>query len=211
MSVNIISVSNLNQFSTRQLRAMIKQRTAEVNIQISQYREFVSEGKQKESKATNNMIERMKRAAGTKSGKRGEVGLGLTYKRKEELVAQYNLIQKFLAYDLSIPAHAEQQTERIEKSRATWQKRYGYISKEDFAALSYDMSAVASALSDYGYEDIGGEIAENYQKASNKGRKNFLKYVLKARDNTKSLGRPATPEDIIDQLISVMKEDDAFS
>lgn len=203
----LISVSELNKLSTRTLRSMIRQKTAEVNIEVAQYREFVKEGKQQASAATDNMIQRMQRAAGTKSGRRGEIGLGLTYKRKEELVGQYNLLQKFLKYDLSIPAHAKEHAERLEKSRKTWERRYGYISKEDFANLSYDMSAVAAALNDYGYEDIGGEIAENYQNANAKGRKNFIRYVLQARDRAKG----GTPEDIIDNLIHVMKEDGAFN
>lgn len=203
---DLLSVKELSKLSTRTLRGMIKNKTAEVNIEIGMYRDAVKEGKQAESKATENMINRMKRAAGTNAGRRGEVGLGLTYKRKDELIAQYNQLQKFLKYDLSIPAHAAEREASIEKSRATWNRRYGYMSKEEFSNLSYDMTAVAAALNSYGYEDIGGEIAENYQNANKKGRQNFLKYVLTARDAAKG----GTPEDIIDQLIRVMTDDGAF-
>lgn len=194
------SRKELQQLSTRKLRAMIRQVTAEVNIQIAGYRENVKAGKTADDKITNYMINRLVRTAGAK-GRRGEVGLGYARKRKGELVTQLYELNRFMEIDINIPVHAKKHSERLEKARNTWNKTYGYISQEDFGQLAYDMSAVAEALESYGYEDIGGALAEQYQKSKKKDK--FLKRVLEARDKAKG----GTPEDIIDQLADILKRE----
>lgn len=208
------SVYNL---STRQLKAKIRALTTEVNARIKRYREAVSAGEF--SKGEQGFIERTietvkKATAGRRSksdeyyipqGKKGEIGLGLSYKSKEELQKQLASLRRFEKKDISTPTGKEEWSDKVQTQYDTFRMRYNEnLSKEEYEDMCDTMNVVKEVLKDYGYEDYGREYARTYAKASEQGKQKFIKYVKQAKKDSAGAGQ--TTEQILDRVAELLRE-----
>ena len=101
------STENLSVFdlTTRELREEIRKRTASVNATINEYRNAVQLGIEKANQVVEDSVRKMREAAIDinkqtgeiiePKGRKGEIGLGLTYKTKSELQRQLAGLRRF--------------------------------------------------------------------------------------------------------------------
>ena len=186
--------------TVKQLHKAIREKTAEANIRIAEYRESG-----KSIKVYEKEIGYLKQYAGTKTGARGEVGLGLKYKTKAQLEKQLNRLQGFIAKDVYSDRGKEAYNEdRYDRSRSAFNARYGYMSETDFRELYDTFDVLRNELKDYGYEDLGASLAQQFQQTTNKAK--FADYVLDVAKHNKGI----SSETFIDILSNKLKEEGAL-
>ena len=186
--------------TVKQLQNAIREKTAEANIRIAEYRESG-----KSIKVYEKEIGYLKQYAGTKTGARGEVGLGLKYKTKAQLEKQLNRLNNFISKDVySERGKDAYNAERYDNSRSTFNARYGYMSESDFRELYDTLDVLRNELKDYGYEDLGPSLALQFQLTTNKAK--FADYVLDVAKHNKGI----SSEQFIDILSNKLKEEGAL-
>lgn len=200
--------------TTRQLRDEIRKRTATVNIRINEYREAIEEGKQKSNRIVEESIRKMKEASYTfnketgeiriPKSKKGEIGLGLTYKTKTELQRQLAGLRRFEERDIETPEGKRKSEEKTERQYKTFTDRYGDMSRDEYEDMIDTMNVVKNTLKDYGYEDYGGSYARTYTKANKEGKRKFARYIDQAK--RESAGAGQTTEDILDRVAELLRE-----
>ena len=186
--------------TVKQLQNAIREKTAEANIRIAEYRE-----RGKSIKEYEKEIGYLKQYAGTKTGARGEVGLGFKYKTKAQLEKQLNRLEAFIAKDIYSERGKEAyNADRYDKSRNTFNARYGYMSESDFRELYDTFDVLRNELKDYGYEDLGASLAQQFQQTTKKAK--FADYVLDVAKHNKGI----SSETFIDILSNKLKEEGAL-
>lgn len=186
--------------TVKQLQNAIREKTAEANIRIAEYRE-----RGKSIKVYEKEIGYLKQYAGTKTGARGEVGLGFKNKTKVQLEKQLNRLEGFIAKDVySEKGKEAYNRDRYDKSRSTFKARYGYMSESDFRELYDTFDVLRNELKDYGYEDIGPSLAQQFQLTTNKAK--FADYVLDVAKHNKGI----SSETFIDILSNRLKQEGAL-
>ena len=208
------STENLSVFdlTTRELRAEIRKRTASVNATINEYRNAVQLGIEKANKVVEDSIRKMREAAIDinkqtgeiiePKGRKGEIGLGLTYKNKSELQRQLAGLRRFEEKDIYTPSGKEKWNEKTNRQYETFKNRYGDISRSEYEDMIDTMNIVKNTLKDYGYEDFGGSYARTYARANKTGKRKFARYVDQAR--RESSGK--TTEDVLDRVAELLRE-----
>ena len=216
--------NDIYDLTTRELRKEIRSKTNIVNIRILEYREKIARGEIKESELVEQSIKQMREATASEKvlkrkvngkntsihtgvyvipeGKRGEIGLGLSYKTKIELQKQLSVLRRFLRNDVDTPEGERQWNKKLEKQYKTFVERYGDINTDEYIEMIDSMNIVKNTLKDYGYEDFGGGYARMYTRANKQGKRKFSKYVEIARKE--SIGR--TTEDILDRVAVLLRE-----
>ena len=217
-----ITQSSVYDMTTRELRKEIRKRTAEINVRIMEYQEAVKQKIKKASKIVERGIERLKEASAFEKvvrnkktgetkhtgiyyvpkGKKGEIGLGLSYKSKAELQKQLAGLRRFETKDIETPQGQKEWSEKTEKQYETFRKRYRDISKEEYEEMIDTMNIVKNTIKDYGYEEFGGGYARAYVNANRQGRRKFAKYVEQAK--RESSGK--TTEDVLDRVNELLRE-----
>lgn len=208
-STESLSVFDL---TTRELREEIRKRTASVNATINEYRNAVQLGIEKANQVVEDSIRKMREAAIDinkqtgeiiePKGRKGEIGLGLTYKNKSELQRQLAGLRRFEEKDIYTPSGKEKWTEKTNRQYETFKNRYGDISRSEYDDMIDTMNIVKNTLKDYGYEDFGGSYARTYTRANKTGKRKFARYVDQAR--RESSGK--TTEDVLDRVAELLRE-----
>ena len=166
---------------------------------------FFNRGGCHDGKTVAKEIGYLKQYAGTKTGARGEVGLGLKYKTKAQLEKQLNRLEGFIAKDVYSERGKEAYNEyRYDRSRSTFNARYGYMSESDFRELYDTFDVLRNELQDYGYEDLGASLAQQFQQTTNKAK--FADYVLNVAKHNKGI----SSETFIDILSNKLREEGAL-
>lgn len=208
------STENLSVFdlTTRELREEIRKRTASVNATINEYRNAVQLGIEKVNQVVEDSIRKMREAAIDinkqtgeiiePKGRKGEIGLGLTYKNKSELQRQLAGLRRFEEKDIYTPSGKEKWNEKTNRQYETFKNRYGDISRSEYDDMIDTMNIVKNTLKDYGYEDFGGSYARTYTRANKAGKRKFARYVDQAR--RESSGK--TTEDVLDRVAELLRE-----
>ena len=208
------STENLSVFdlTTRELRAEIRKRTARVNSTINEYRNTVQLGIEKANQVVEDSIRKMREASIdinkltgeiiVPKGRKGEIGLGLTYKNKSELQRQLAGLRRFEEKDIYTPSGKEKWNEKTNRQYETFKNRYGDISRSEYDDMIDTMNIVKNTLKDYGYEDFGGSYARTYTRANKAGKRKFARYVDQAR--RESSGK--TTEDVLDRIAELLRE-----
>lgn len=208
------STENLSVFdlTTRELREEIRKRTASVNATINEYRNAVQLGIEKANQVIEDSIRKMREAAIDinkqtgeiiePKGRKGEIGLGLTYKNKSELQRQLAGLRRFEEKDIYTPSGKEKWNEKTNRQYETFKNRYGDISRSEYDDMIDTMNIVKNTLKDYGYEDFGGSYARTYTRANKAGKRKFARYVDQAR--RESSGK--TTEDVLDRVAELLRE-----
>jgi len=186
--------------TVKELQKEIRAKTNEANIRINEYRE-----RGKSNRVYEKEIGYLKTYARTKTGARGEVGLGFKGKSKIELEKQLNRLNTFISKDVYSDAGKDAYVSaRYEKARNTFNARYGYMSESEYRELYDTFDVLRSQLSDYGYEDLGPSLAQKFQESKDKSK--FADYVLQVKRENKGI----TSEQFIDRLTELMKEKGAL-
>lgn len=208
------STENLSVFdlTTRELREEIRKRTASVNATINEYRNAVQLGIEKANQVVEDSIRKMREAAIDinkqtgkiiePKGRKGEIGLGLTYKNKSELQRQLAGLRRFEEKDIYTPSGKEKWNEKTNRQYETFKNRYGDISRNEYDDMIDTMNIIKNTLKDYGYEDFGGSYARTYTRANKAGKRKFARYVDQAR--RESSGK--TTEDVLDRVAELLRE-----
>lgn len=208
------STENLSVFdlTTRELREEIRKRTASVNATINEYRNAVQLGIEKSNQVVEDSIRKMREASIDinkqtgeiiePKGRKGEIGLGLTYKNKSELQRQLAGLRRFEEKDIYTPSGKEKWNEKTNRQYETFKNRYGDISRSEYDDMIDTMNIVKNTLKDYGYEDFGGSYARTYTRATKAGKRKFARYVDQAR--RESSGK--TTEDVLDRVAELLRE-----
>ena len=208
------STENLSVFdlTTRELRAEIRKRTESVNATINEYRNAVQLGIEKANQVVEDSIRKMREVSIDinkqtgeiiePKGRKGEIGLGLTYKNKSELQRQLAGLRRFEEKDIYTPSGKEKWNEKTNRQYETFKNRYGDISRSEYDDMIDTMNIVKNTLKDYGYEDFGGSYARTYTRANKAGKRKFARYVDQAR--RESSGK--TTEDVLDRVAELLRE-----
>lgn len=186
--------------TVKELQQAIREKTAEANIRISEYRE-----RGKSIKVYEKEIGYLKQYAGTRTGARGEIGLGFKYKTKTQLEKQLNRLNEFIAKDVYSERGKEAYSEdRYNRSRKAFNERYGYMSENDFRELYDTFDVLRNELKDYGYEDLGPSLAQQFQQTSEKAK--FADYVIDVARHNKGI----SSETFIDILSNKLRNEGAL-
>ena len=182
-------------WTTRQLKDYIRQHTQQINFD---FYAMQADG-QTPTKAVMREREKLIQLGTGRETKQG-IGLGLSHKRKSELLQQARAIRDFESIDYESPTARRKYSEQIDKAYRQYSKRKNAtgqpkLSKKSYVEFVETLGAVGDKiLQEFGYD----AIAEEYKNSSGKQRTNFLQAMIKAHDKLKGTG--ATGEDLIDAL-----------
>ena len=183
-------------WTTRELRDYIRKHTQQINIDLYQMYE---EGKTP-TKAVLREREKLIQLGTGKETRAGGIGLGLSYKRKSELIQQARAVRDFEAIDYESPAARRKYSSQIDKAYRKYSKRKSAtgqpkLSKKAYVDFVETLGAVGDkVLQEFGYESI----SEEYKNSTGKQRTNFLQSMIKVHKELEGTG--ASGEDLIDAL-----------
>jgi hypothetical protein len=180
--------------TNKELQAIIREKTKEVNVRLFEYRLAG-----KEYKDVEQAIRNIKNISGVEESKEGfEIGTGsISRKSKAQLIRQARELNSFLQWDISTPEGRRQLEAREQKEWKTFQERPDHKdwTYDEWRDVVETMGALGKDIIDqFGSDNI---IAE-YEKRTDKGRislLNTMRAVLK-----ESKGKSWTPEDLMDAL-----------
>lgn len=201
-SIDEILDTSAYDLTVKELQKAIRYLTPKLNVRIAEYREEIAKGEWEESIVGNIAIEALKATAGTK-GVKGEIGLGLKGKNKSQLQKQFQELRRFENKDIFTPEGQREWSAKTEKQYNEFRKNYNEdLTRDEYEQMIDTMNVVKHHLKDYGYEDIGRNIANQFAKASQKNKTKFVDIVIKARDTATASETNAgvTAEDVIDRL-----------
>lgn len=191
-------------WTTRELRAYIRARTMDVNKRIQSFGENISD-------AYGKLVKKLQKNAGLKRPKEGVVGLGLSYKHKDELLKQARGLEGFIKFDKESSIAVSEHDKKLKQSYDTFMGKY-YDMDRDFTFENYK-----KMWEDF--EEIGDDIrkiqymsfAENYSRAVTSGHKVDLKAVYdrasKRRDALQKKNKVVTNTDFADMMMDELKKD----
>lgn len=183
-------------WTTRELRDYIRKHTQQINIDLYQMYE---EGKTP-TKAVLREREKLIQLGTGKETRAGGIGLGLSNKRKSELIQQARAIRDFEAIDYESPTARRKYSSQIDKAYRKYSKRKSAtgqpkLSKKAYVDFVETLGAVGDkVLQEFGYESI----SEEYKNSTGKQRTNFLQAMIKVHKELEGTG--ASGEDLIDAL-----------
>lgn len=182
-------------WTTRQLKAYIREHTQQINFDLYA---MEAEG-QKPTKAVMREREKLIQL-GTGRETRQGIGLGLSHKKKSELIQQARAIRDFESIDYESPTARRKYNEQIDKAYRQYSKRKNATGQPKLSKKSYvDFVETLGAVGDKILQEFGYDaIAEEYKNSTGKQRTNFLQAMIKTHDKLKGTG--ATGEDLIDAL-----------
>ena len=182
-------------WTTRQLKDYIRQHTQQINFD---FYAMQAEG-QTPTKAVMREREKLIQLGTGRETKRG-IGLGLSHKKKSELLQQARAIRDFESIDYESPTARRKYSEQIDKAYRQYSKRKNATGQPKLPKKSYvEFVETLGAVGDKILQEFGYDaIAEEYKNSSGKQRTNFLQAMIKAHDKLKGTG--ATGEDLIDAL-----------
>lgn len=221
------TLENVYDLTTRELRYEIRWRTRQANENIKTMKEFDLFRQREEklltrTRASTAYYNKKRGEFVVPKGRTGEIGLGLSNKRKESLQQQllelrgfeetttntldyfwqgYNSVGE---YDYDEYEEEPVFSDKVQRQYDTFVDRYGDLTKQEYLDMIDTFNNVKEALKQYGYESMGGSLAAKYVEANRTGRRNFYNYV---KDALPELGGNGTVEDLIDVLAELMKKD----
>ena len=187
MKTDIIS----DKWTTRELRAFIRQETQSVNYKFIDY----IQSEEKPNPIALAEFEKLK-ALGTGNVNAEYIGLGLTYKTKAELLVQARALQEAQQVDFFTPEAMREYDEKEQAAYNTTRDRYGVnMSADDFHQFAESMGALDSYINNRG---LGSkELLMVYNDASEKGKINFASYFMATK---REMAAGMSTDDFVDIL-----------
>ena len=188
-----------NGRTVRQLKEEIRRLTRAVNIRIAEYRaehESVDE-------LFTKVIDKLKLNSGVDRGyEGGEIGLGVSGKKKSDLERQVAELERFEAKEWFSPDAFSKLEGRFKQSDDTFVKNHGQISEDEWEAYVTMLGTMQTHLAGYGYENIEGSMANIFVDADVSGKRKMAHYVRQTGRELR--GKGATPEIFLETLTSIM-------
>lgn len=183
-------------WTTRELQAYIKKHTQQINIDLYQMYE---EGKTP-TKAVLREREKLIQLGTGKETRAGGIGLGLSRKRKSELIQQARAIRDFEAIDYESPTARRKYNSQIDKAYKKYANRKNQTGQPKLSKKAYvDFVETLGAVGDKVLQEFGYvSISEEYKNSTGKQRTNFLQAMVKVHKELEGTG--ASGEDLIDAL-----------
>lgn len=187
-------------WTVKELKNYIREQTAQINFDLY----TMYEAGKKPTKAVLREREKLIQLGTGKETRQG-IGLGLSYKKKSELIQQARALKDFERIDYESPTAKKRYSEQIDKAYREYSKRkratgQPKLSKESYVDFVETLGAVGDkVLQEFGYE----AIAEEYKNSTGKQRTNFLQAMVKVRRDLEGTG--ATGEALIDALHNELK------
>ena len=183
-------------WTTRELRDYIRKQTQQINADLY----AMYESGQKPTKAVLREREKLIQLGTGRETKQGAIGLGLSHKRKSELLQQARALRDFESIDYESPTARRKYNEQIDKAYKEYAKRKRASGQPPLSKGSYvDFVETLGAVGDKVLQEFGYEsISEEYKNSSGKQRTNFLQAMVKVHNQLEGTG--ASGEDLIDAL-----------
>lgn len=142
-------------------------------------------------------------ALGTGTETKQGIGLGLSYKRKPELIAQARALAQFRRLDFTSDTAKKEYDTQVDKAYKSYLQRH-HVKR--FTKAQYQQFVeIAGALGDKILEQFGYEsIVEVYTSAKQSQRNNLLRATMKVLNENKDKG--LNGEDLIDLLHKELSE-----
>lgn len=198
MKTDIIS----DKWTTRELRAFIRQETQSVNYKFIDY----IQSEEKPNPIALAEFEKLK-ALGTGNINAEYIGLGLSNKTKGELLVQARALQEAQQADFFTPEAKREYKEKEEQAYTTTKNKYGFkMSQEDYHNFVENMGALDEYIKNLG---LGSkELLHTYYSAKKGKRVNFAKYFMEVkREKERNPKSIVTTDDFIDKLMEKVTEE----
>lgn len=201
MKTDIIS----NKWTTKELKAFIRESTASVNYRLLDYNQNTPPEKR------NPLVEAERQRLVDISGVRGRngfIGLGLEFKNKPALIQQARALQDFLDADIYTPDVAREYSEKENAAYNAFiqnHPQYGDMSQQEYHDFVEALGALGSHIVD---EFIDSETVLHLYDQATSGEKRSLASAMKKVIN-QSKGQGYSQEDLVLMLRNEMNIGDS--
>lgn len=201
------------KWTTEQLKAYIKQRTKEANKNINEYRDKVKKGDIEEYRSVENVIEKLRAKAGVKGRKGAEIGLGLSGKKKEQLLEQARGLARYKQFDVWSEDFKREQEEKTQKAYKSFKSNLLYkgvdVTYEEYKDMVSQLGTIGEAV--LGKLDYEAAL-EQYSQALRSGKKINLVKIFNDVDGAIKSGKAKVydNEDMLDMIVEEIRRQSKF-
>lgn len=201
------------KWTTEQLKAYIKQRTKEANKNINEYRDKVKKGDIEEYRSVENIIEKLRAKAGVKGRKGAEVGLGLSGKKKAQLLEQARGLARYKQFDVWSEDFKREQEEKTQKAYKSFKSNLLYqgvdVTYEEYKDMVSQLGTIGEAV--LGKLDYEAAL-EQYSQALRSGKKINLVKIFNDVDGAIKSGKAKVydNEDMLDMIVEEIRRQSKF-
>ena len=201
------------KWTIEQLKAYIKQRTKEANKNINEYRDKVKKGDIEEYRSVENVIEKLRAKAGVKGRKGAEIGLGLSGKKKEQLLEQARGLARYKQFDVWSEDFKREQEEKTQKAYKSFKSNLLYkgvdVTYEEYKDMVSQLGTIGEAV--LGKLDYEAAL-EQYSQALRSGKKINLVKIFNDVDGAIKSGKAKVydNEDMLDMIVEEIRRQSKF-
>lgn len=201
------------KWTTEQLKAYIKQRTKEANKNINEYRDKVKKGDIEEYRSVENVIEKLRAKAGVKGKKGAEIGLGLSGKKKAQLLEQARGLARYKQFDVWSEDFKREQEEKTQKAYKSFKSNLLYqgvdVTYEEYKDMVSQLGTIGEAV--LGKLDYEAAL-EQYSQALRSGKKINLVKIFNDVDGAIKSGKAKVydNEDMLDMIVEEIRRQSKF-
>lgn len=201
------------KWTTEQLKAYIKQRTKEANKNINEYRDKVKKGDIEEYRSVENVIEKLRAKAGVKGRKGAEIGLGLSGKKKAQLLEQARGLARYKQFDVWSEDFKREQEEKTQKAYKSFKSNLLYkgvdVTYEEYKDMVSQLGTIGEAV--LGKLDYEAAL-EQYSQALRSGKKINLVKIFNDVDGAIKSGKAKVydNEDMLDMIVEEIRRQSKF-
>lgn len=201
------------KWTTEQLKAYIKQRTKEANKNINEYRDKVKKGDIEEYRSVENVIEKLRAKAGVKGRKGAEIGLGLSGKKKAQLLEQARGLARYKQFDVWSEDFKREQEEKTQKAYKSFKSNLLYkgvdVTYDEYKDMVSQLGTIGEAV--LGKLDYEAAL-EQYSQALRSGKKINLVKIFNDVDGAIKSGKAKVydNEDMLDMIVEEIRRQSKF-
>lgn len=201
------------KWTTEQLKAYIRQRTKEANKNINEYRDKVKKGDIEEYRSVENVIEKLRAKAGVKGKKGAEIGLGLSGKKKAQLLEQARGLARYKQFDVWSEDFKREQEEKTQKAYKSFKSNLLYqgvdVTYEEYKDMVSQLGTIGEAV--LGKLDYEAAL-EQYSQALRSGKKINLVKIFNDVDGAIKSGKAKVydNEDMLDMIVEEIRRQSKF-
>ena len=201
------------KWTTEQLKAYIRQRTKEANKNINEYRDKVKKGDIEEYRSVENVIEKLRAKAGVKGRKGAEIGLGLSGKKKAQLLEQARGLARYKQFDVWSEDFKREQEEKTQKAYKSFKSNLLYqgvdVTYEEYKDMVSQLGTIGEAV--LGKLDYEAAL-EQYSQALRSGKKINLVKIFNDVDGAIKSGKAKVydNEDMLDMIVEEIRRQSKF-
>ena len=201
------------KWTTEQLKAYIKQRTKEANKNINEYRDKVKKGDIEEYRSVENVIEKLRAKAGVKGRKGAEIGLGLSGKKKAQLLEQARGLARYKQFDVWSEDYKREKEEKTQKAYESFTNNLMNkgidVTYEEYKDMVDQLGSIGEGV--LGKLDYQAAL-EQYSRAIRSGKKINLVQIFDDVENTIKADstRSYSNDDKMDMIVDEIRKQSKF-